>query len=226
MEFWVYARITEDILRSLLDRPEILILYGPRRVGKTTLIEKLYLDLGQSNIAASYSLDDPGAQGLWGEPSIDRITRIFAELGFSPGRRSFLFLDEIQGFPRIDLLLKLIYDHFPHVKVIATSSSSLLLLQGLTDSLAGRKYFIELLPLTLSEFSGISIKDYFSFPESITHQGSLSQLVSSFATYGSYPEILNREAVEEKQAKLHDLLDSALYKDIFLLETLKLLRCW
>jgi len=39
----------------------------------------------------------------------------------------------------IDLLVKLIFDHFPHVKVLATSSSSLLLLRGLTDSLVGRK---------------------------------------------------------------------------------------
>ena len=127
----------------------------------------------------------------------------------------------MQGFPRIDLLLKLIYDHFPHVKVVATSSSSLLLLQGLTDSLAGRKIFIELLPLTLGEYTGIQVEDYFSFPEMITQAGHLSETLFSLAVYGMYPEVVGKTTPEEMQIKLRDILDSALYKDIFMLERLR-----
>jgi hypothetical protein len=150
------------------------------------------------------------------------LERIFSELGFASGQRAYLFLDEVQGFSRIDLLLKLIYDHFSDVKVLATSSSSFLLLQKLTDSLlAGRKYFIELLPLTLGEYSGIPVNDYFSFPESITQAGYLNETLHSLAVYGLYPEVTNRQNVEEKQAKLRDILESALYKDIFILEKVK-----
>jgi predicted AAA+ superfamily ATPase len=224
----MYTRIVAQTLRSRLASPEILILYGPRRVGKTTLLQLLHHECLQANQpAAIYSLDDPTSQAIFGEPSTARLERIFTELGFTPQQRSYLFLDEIQGLPRIDLLLKLIFDHFPHVKVLATSSSSLLLLQGLTDSLAGRKYFIELLPLTLSEYAGIQVEDYFSFPESITQQGRLSEILRSFAVYGAYPEIVGSgedgrlPTPEEKQAKLRDILESALYKDIFMLERLK-----
>lgn len=218
----MYTRIIEKTIRSLLSSPEILILYGPRRVGKTTLLQLLYHERVQENTpAAFYSLDDPTAQAIFGDPSTARLERIFSELGFTPQRRSYLFLDEVQGFSRIDLLLKLIYDHFPHVKVLATSSSSLLLLQGLTDSLAGRKFFIELLPLTLGEYTGFPVEDYFSFPESITHQGQLNEALHSLAVYGLYPEVVSKTTVEEKQAKLRDILESALYKDIFMLERLK-----
>jgi len=218
----MYSRIIEHTLRSLLSSPEILILYGPRRVGKTTLLQKLYGEHLQTNEpAAIYSLDDPTAQAIFGDPSSARLSRIFAELGFNPQRRSYLFLDEVQGLPKTDLLLKLIFDHFPQVKVIATSSSSLLLLQGLTDSLVGRKYFIELLPLTLEEITGIQIGDYFTFPESITQQGLLNETLRSFAVYGSYPEVVGKTNMEEKQAKLRDILESALYKDIFMLERIK-----
>ncbi|MFZ1404991.1 MAG: ATP-binding protein [Anaerolineae bacterium] len=217
----MYIRIVEKRLLSLLETPEILVLYGPRRVGKTTLLRKLHAQIQPSHPTIFYTLDDPTAQAIFGEPATARLERIFAELGFVPERRAFLFLDEIQSFPQIDLLLKLIFDHFPHVKVIATSSSSLLLLQNLTDSLAGRKYFIELLPLTLSEVMGIEIDDPFTFPERITQQDALNEWLRSFAVYGSYPEIITRPAVEEKQAKLRDILDSALYKDIFLFERLK-----
>ena len=218
----MYTRIVEHTLRSLLTSPEILILYGPRRVGKTTLLQMLHRERLQENEpTAIYSLDDPTAQAIFGEPSTARLERIFSELGFDPQRRSYLFLDEVQGLPQIDLMLKLIFDHFPHVKVLATSSSSLLLLQRLTDSLAGRKYFIELLPLTLGEFAGFQVDDYFSFPESITQQGRLNETLRSLAVYGAYPEVVSKTAVEEKQAKLRDIVESALYKDIFMLEKIK-----
>jgi len=217
----MYTRIVEQTLRSLLPSPEILLLYGPRRVGKTTLLQLFHRELQGDQPTAFYSLDDPTAQAIFGEPSTARLERIFSELGFTPAQRSYLFLDEVQGFPRIDLLLKLVYDHFSYVKVLATSSSSFLLLQRLTDSLAGRKYFIELLPLTLGEYTGIPVEDYFSFPESITQAGRLNETLRSLAVYGLYPEVANRVNVEEKQAKLRDILESALYKDIFMLERIK-----
>lgn len=217
----MYTRVVEQTLRSLLPSPEILVLYGPRRVGKTTLLQLFHRELQGNQPTAFYALDDPTAEVIFGDPSTARLERIFSELGFVPGQRAYLFLDEIQGFQRIDLLLKLIYDHFSYVKVLATSSSSFLLLQRLTDSLAGRKYFIELLPLTLGEYTGIPVNDYFSFPESITQAGYLNETIHSLAVYGLYPEVANRANVEEKQAKLRDILESALYKDIFMLERLK-----
>ncbi len=173
---------------------------GARRVGKTTLLQMLHRERLQENEpTAIYSLDDPTAQAIFGDPSTARLGRVLSELGFDPQRRNYLFLDEIQGLPHIDLLLKLIFDHFPHVKVLAASSSSLLLLQGLTDSLAGRKYFVELLPLTLGEYAGIQVDDYFSFPESITQQGRLNEVLHSFSVYGSYPDVVGKTTVEEKQ---------------------------
>jgi uncharacterized protein len=218
----MYTRIVAHTLRSLLPAPEILILYGPRRVGKTTLLQMLHNECkAQNEPTVLYSLDDPTAQAIFADPSTARLERVFYELGFDPQRRNYLFLDEIQGFARIDLLLKLIYDHFPYVKTLAISSSSLLLLQGLTDSLAGRKYFIELLPLTLAEYTGTQVDDYFSFPESITQQGRLNEALRSLAVYGAYPEVVGRNTIEEKQAKLRDILESALYKDIFMMEKIK-----
>jgi predicted AAA+ superfamily ATPase len=218
----MYNRIAKGTLQKLMSAPEILILYGPRRVGKTTLLHMVLDDLNQQNSpAAIYTLDDPTAQAIFNEPSTSRLQRIFSELGFNPKRRNYLLLDEVQGFPHIDLLLKLIFDHFSHVKVLATSSSSLLLLQKLTDSLAGRKYFIELLPLTVEEITGFHVEDSFSFPESITQQGHLNELLRTMAVYGAYPEVINKTIIKEKQAKLRDIVESALYKDIFMIERLK-----
>jgi predicted AAA+ superfamily ATPase len=63
----MYTRIIKHTLRSLLASPEILILYGPRRVGKTTLLQMLYHErLQASEPTAIYSLDDPTAQAADG----------------------------------------------------------------------------------------------------------------------------------------------------------------
>lgn len=218
----MYNRIAKGTLQKLMPTPEILILYGPRRVGKTTLLHTIHDDLNQQNSpSAIYTLDDLTAQAIFNEPSTSRLQRIFSELGFNPNRRNYLLLDEVQGFPQIDLLLKLIVDHFPYVKVLATSSSSLLLLQKLTDSLAGRKYFIERLPLTMEEITGFHVEDFFSFPEDITQQGHLNELLRTMAVFGTYPEVINKTVIKEKQAKLRDIVESALYKDIFMVERLK-----
>jgi hypothetical protein len=53
------------------------------------------------------SLDGPTAQAIFGEPSTARLERIFSELGFTPDQRAYLFLDEVQGFSRIDLYNRL-----------------------------------------------------------------------------------------------------------------------
>jgi predicted AAA+ superfamily ATPase len=217
----ISIRVVEQALLDLFSSPEILVVYGPRRVGKTTLLHQIQARICAQQPSALYSLDDPTAQAIFAEPSTARLTRIFSELGFTPEKRSILLLDEIQGFERVDLLLKLIFDHFPYVKVIATSSSSLLLLHHLTDSLAGRKYFIELLPLTLSEYAGVQVDDFFSFPENIIRQEELNQITQSFMILGAYPEVLNRAVLTEKQDKLRDIVESVLYKDIFLMENIK-----
>ncbi|MBI2263837.1 MAG: ATP-binding protein [Armatimonadetes bacterium] len=216
-----YTRIVEKSILKLLNKPELVILYGPRRVGKTTVLRGLFEKLRRDHCCASYTLDDPSASMIFQHPSTERLKAIFSEIGFSESRKNYLFLDEVQSFEGIDKLLKLIFDHFSHVKVIATSSSSLLLLQSLTESLAGRKYFLELLPLTLSEYRNLEVKDYFSFPEFLTRAEELTNSVHSFAVFGSFPEVLLIKESQGKMSKLRDILDSSLYKDIFILENIK-----
>lgn len=222
--FWyiwgMFKRIVEKkIVKSLNDR-EITILYGPRRVGKTTLLNAVFNGLGDKS-KAKFSLDDPSSASIFLNPSSQKLKKIFRELGFLKVGKNYLFLDEIQSFDKIDVLLKIIFDQFPEVKVVATSSSSLLLLNNLTESLAGRKYFLEVLPLTLGEYAGIEVKDFFGFEDILTKIDELNSKALSMAVYGSYPEVLNLEKSEEKRAKLKDIIDSSLFKDIFILENIK-----
>ena len=161
----IYPRIVERKIDRLLFNREILILYGPRRVGKTTLLKKYLEKLSISGKTAYFSMDDPSAEAIFTDFSGEKLKTIFKSLGFSNEQKNYLFIDEAVSFKNVDLLLKLIYDEFPWIKVMVSSSSSLLLLENLTESLAGRKYFIELFPLTIAEILQIGDIDYFSFNE-------------------------------------------------------------
>ncbi|MDO8609621.1 MAG: ATP-binding protein [bacterium] len=218
----MYRRIIENKIISLLNKREILILYGPRRVGKTTILNNLKTIFNQKQHPCMlYTLDDPASSIIFANPTVNKLKTIFSELGFNTNK-NYLLLDEVQSFSKIDILLKLIYDHFSHIKVIVTSSSSILLLHELTESLAGRKLFIEIFPLTLSEYTGININTYFKFDDLITKKEELSNILThNFSIYGSYPEIVNMDKNIDKIHKLRDIIDSSLYKDIFIQEKIK-----
>ncbi|MBI3577172.1 ATP-binding protein [Candidatus Gottesmanbacteria bacterium] len=218
----IYPRITEQIIEKYLPGKEIIILYGPRRAGKTTLLKHLEEKLThQGHKTAYFSLDDPGAQAVFSEFSADKLHVVFSGLGFGTGARSYLFLDEIISFSSIDRLLKIISDHFPDIKIFATSSSSILLADTLTESLAGRKYFVEMLPLTLAEINGRMIENYFDFSDFPLEKETFCAQLADIAVFGSYPEVVNLKSHEEKRGKLRDIIDSALFKDIFLYEGIK-----
>ena len=80
----MYTRIVEQTLRSLVPSPEIMELYNPRRVGKTTLLQLFFHELQKNHPAAFYSLDDPTTQSIFGEPSTARLeSRGLPSFGFS-----------------------------------------------------------------------------------------------------------------------------------------------
>jgi uncharacterized protein len=217
----LYPRIIEENVEKALPSPEALILYGPRRVGKTTILQLFENKLKPGSPTAYFSLDDPGAKSIFKDFSLARLDSIFRSLGFDALSKNYLFLDEILYFEKIDLLLKLIVDNFPHVKVLASSSSSILLKKSLSESLAGRKHFMELLPLSLGELYGLKGNDFFAFPEQILRGPELTARMSEIIVYGTYPEVITLPGHTEKRAKLKDLVESALFKDLFLLEGIR-----
>lgn len=217
----MFSRVIEENISNALTTREAIILYGPRRAGKTTLLEYFEGKLKPEAGTAFFSLDDPGARTIFQDFSVARLESIFKGLGFTSESRNYLFLDEILYFDNVELLLKIIIDRFPHVKIIASSSSSILLKKSLSESLAGRKLLIELLPLSLGEIFNIEVKDFFSFSEEPLLSPELFARVSEMIIYGSYPEVIALQNHSEKRAKLRDIVESALFKDLFLIEGIR-----
>lgn len=189
-----------DSLDKYLKRGIVLILYGPRQVGKTTLLRHF---LSQTRL--KYKLDTGDnirTQELLSSKDLGRI------LEYVEGYE-LLAIDEAQQIPDIGLALKMIVDQRPDIFVIATGSSSFDLAHQIGEPLTGRKKTLILYPLAQSEW--------------LHHhnRSELKEKLEGFLIFGSYPAVLLAKTHKEKMSTLRELADSYLLKDILSLERVK-----
>jgi predicted AAA+ superfamily ATPase len=134
----VYRRAITDTLAARLAEPRRFIqaVVGARQVGKTTGVLQVLEDLEITNVYAS--ADEPGLRGAgWLEQQWEHA-RLMAR-----GRSScVLALDEVHKVPGWSETVKRLWDEDKRsgldLRVCLLGSSSLLMTQGLTESLAGR----------------------------------------------------------------------------------------
>lgn len=187
-------------LDSYLSQGKALIIYGPRRAGKTTLL-KSYLD----SCNLRYRLetgDDIRIRNLLGSGDLKQIIAI-AE-GFD-----LVAFDEAQQIPNIGMGLKILVDHLPNLRVIATGSSFFDLAGAVGEPLTGRKRTVTLFPISQME-----LKQKFN-------NYDLRQRLEEYLIYGSYPEIVVNEGRKEKIELLEELSGSYLLKDVLALERIR-----
>ena len=189
-----------DKLDSLIEPERVLVIYGPRRVGKTTLIKNF---LANTHLKYRFdSGDDLGVQEILCSESVEKIRR-FAE------NYQLIVIDEAQKISKIGTGLKILVDHVPGIKVVATGSSSFDLSNKIGEPLTGRKRTIALYPLAQIELK-LNFNSY-----------DLSQRLEEFLVYGSYPEILQTQTLAGKRDKLNELVNSYLFRDVLEMERLK-----
>ena len=144
---YAFSRIVE----SVGDR-QILIVTGPRRVGKTTLlyqsIERLLETVDQNRILY-FSFEESATNP---KDVLEFYEKNVLKKSFEETDRVFVFFDEIQYVANWPSILKQFYDLYPNLKFFVSGSSSLLLSKEAVERLAGRFFFLRLKPLTFSEF--------------------------------------------------------------------------
>lgn len=191
--------IRKQTISNELAEKRALIIYGPRRVGKTTLL-KAYLSEQTDKKVLSVVGDDFLVRELFSKEIRASI------LDFS-APYDIVAIDEAQSVPSIGLGAKMIVDAFPEKQLILTGSSSFDLSQKVGEPLTGRHFIMTLLPIAQSEISGSRFE--------------LAANMENFLVYGSYPEVLMAENNEKKERILNELVSSYLYKDILVLEKIK-----
>lgn len=189
-----------DNLTLFLKKNRALIIYGPRRVGKTTLLQNFL-----SKTTLEYKLDSGDnirIQDLLGSQDFSRILEY-------AGKHELIVLDEAQLIPNVGMGIKILVDQVPDLKVIATGSSSFDLANQIGEPLTGRKTTLTLYPIAQLEL----LDEYNKY--------ELKQKLENYLIFGSYPQVLIAQTREEKIEILEELVDSYIFKDIFALQQLK-----
>jgi predicted AAA+ superfamily ATPase len=195
----MYQRAYEP-LEERIHPNKVLVIFGPRRVGKTTLL-KNYLQ----NTSLKYKLDSGDnirTQQILGSQDFSQI------LPYIEGY-DLLAIDEAQAIPNIGLALKIIVDQVPGIRVIVTGSSSFELAGQVGEPLTGRKSTLTLYPMAQSELLATA------------NPFELREKLPSFLIFGSYPEVLLASTQSEQIEVLSEIANSYLVKDILAFDRIK-----
>lgn len=189
-------RIYDD-LDKLLRKGKVVVVYGPRRVGKTTLVRNF---LKKTHL--KYKLesgDDIVVAQILSSQSFDKINQ------FAHGY-DLIIIDEAQRIPQVGLGLKILVDNNPEIKVLITGSSSLSLSYKVGEPLVGRMFDYILYPVSQLEFK----KEMTPY--------ELEQKKEDFLIFGSYPEVVETTSREGKAKILTGIANSYLLRDLVELE--------
>lgn len=196
----MYIQRYYENLDKFITPKKVLIIYGPRQVGKTTLVKQY---LKKTHYRYKFVTgDDLSVQEALSSQKITTLSDFCADY-------QLLIIDEAQKIPNIGLNLKLIVDNIKNINVIATGSSSFDLAGQVGEPLTGRKKTLILYPVSQLELS--QIKNRYELKENLSH----------YLVFGTYPEVLIQLTKEKKMEVLNDLVNSYLLKDILELEKIK-----
>lgn len=195
------SRSVEPEIKKWLFKGKILIIYGARQTGKSTLVKKILESYsGQSRYLNG---DEKGTKRLF-EAAEDAVT-----LKEIVGNEKIIVIDEAQRIENIGLKLKILVDNYPKIQIIATGSSSFDLANKVSEPLTGRNIQFWLYPLSVRELSNIwSPLD-------------IKTRLESLLIYGMYPAVINASTLEEKDLVLKQLVNDYLYKDILSLSKIR-----
>ena len=192
--------IDKQIIDRLDNSDKIVVLYGARQVGKTTLINSILKNRTEKIL--SINADQVKYREVLSSADLNQLKRLVA--GYE-----LLFIDEAQRISNIGLNLKILHDNLPELKIIATGSSSFELANKISEPLTGRIWTYTLFPISVLEW-----KEFLNPFE-------IDERVSDFLTYGMYPEIFSYENELDKMDYLNELINSFLYKDLLELTQIK-----
>ena len=189
-----------DLLEKVLGK-KVVIVMGPRRSGKTTLMMQLISGLlkrGASSKKILYvEMDHP----LIG--SIDAVVDKFREIhGIKRNDEIYLFLDEIQYIDDWGRWVKGLYD-IENVNIVVSGSSTTILRPEIATYLTGRNHRIDVWPLSFREYV-----DFRGIPER-NESYLYSRYLEDYMLTGGYPE-----AVLETESTLRNMFLRSYFEDM------------
>jgi len=205
----IFKRFIEKDIDKYINSEDqkILFIWGPRRSGKTTVLENI---AGKLNLNV-FNFDSESDREKF-KPRDDVLSKLIQD-------KKIILIDEIQNYPESTVSLKILHDKYK-IKIIATGSSELRQKSKDFDSLAGRYNEIYCLPLSITEIFGNQKPVSFKEIEFKKH------LAINLQVFGAYPEIYAKNNLTEKEKidLLQIIIDSYILKDVINIYQLKNLK--
>jgi len=195
-----HKRAIEQIVLDYLLPNKVLVLLGPRRVGKTVLIQQILNKVSEPYLFLNG--EDLSSRELFKRRTVQNFLQIL-------DGKLFLIIDEAQKIPDIGNCLKLMVDEIAGLKILITGSSAFDVNNNTGEPLTGRKYTFKLYSFSEQEYNMI-------YPVTQRKDKLRERLI-----YGNYPELLKLHTKEQKNRYLNEVVTSYLMKDILAFENLK-----
>lgn len=192
----IYSRQIEPNLKKCLFKGDIVVIYGARQVGKTTLVKKIAADFPKIK-SKYFNLDNEDELNKFeAATNKDDLKDVIEDFGL-------IIIDEAQRCSNIGLKLKIIADNFPRQQIIATGSSSFDLNERLSEPLTGRSV------------------DFWLYPLSVKELQTVNQNLDDLLIFGSYPAVINAKNSSGKKLAVNKISQKYLYKDVLKFQNLK-----
>ena len=190
---WIKRYLRKSISDELLKGQKLVVLYGARQTGKTSLLSSITDELPYKTVRVN--ADQARYQEVFSGQDLKKMRDLVE--GYE-----LLFIDEGQKIPDLGIHLKILHDELPSLRVVVTGSSSFDLATKIGEPMTGRKRVFTLFPLSQEEMG------------SMHNSFELKQLLDDFLVFGSYPEVLTQSNRNDRFEVLREIGESYLMKDI------------
>ena len=212
-----YKRDAYASILKYMDKKLMIILYGLRRMGKTTMMYQIISELlkvNKSRYVLYFSFDEY-------THSLKDILNSYQEMVLNNTfdnikENIYIFFDEIQKVPDWENQIKVYYDLYPSIKFILSRSAAVSLRRKSNESLAGRIISIYIEPLSFNEFLEMNGYDREKIRQNPDmYKRELIPMLQKYMKYGTFPELAHND--DEDYAKMYikdSVIDRIIYRDI------------
>ncbi|MCB0641377.1 MAG: ATP-binding protein, partial [Phaeodactylibacter sp.] len=193
-------RTIEDQIVDSLVPNKVIVLLGPRRVGKTILLKQVIQRLDEPHVLLNG--EDLAVAELLSRRSVQHYENLLQA-------KKILLIDEAQKVPEIGKVLKLMIDEIDGLRILVTGSSAFDINKFTGEPLTGRKKTFNLFPLSEMEYKQTE--------SLIEKKDNLRERL----IYGNYPELVQLKSKADKADYLREIVNSYLLKDILAFENIR-----
>jgi uncharacterized protein len=190
----IYNRTISSHIKQWFFKNKILIIYGARQVGKTTLVESMIEEFEGNKKCLYVDCDLISNRIILESQSKEELTKNF-------GGYDILIIDEAQRVLNIGINLKIMHKYLKDTQIVATGSSSFDLANKVNEPLTGRNLEFSLYPLSIGELINTRGK--------IEVKNDLKNILK----FGLYPDIYNKNEADSIKF-LNKISNDYLYRDL------------